>query len=128
MGEVWDSLYINCFQYLGSKTIEEIERMEYKDYLMRMEAHRRNRLEKERDIHYLAYLNMVVETTEEKSKGKYTQKYDKFSKFFDYEEVKKDIVGITRDDKVEEIRKKDGSKNENNRIKDLILEANKGGE
>lgn len=129
MEEIWDTLYINCFQYLGFKSVKEILESEFKDYLMRMESVRRNKLESERDLHYSAYLNMVVESTEEKQKGKREPVFKTFNDFFNYKEAKEDIVGITRDNKIMEIdEEKELEISRENRLKELVLEANKGGE
>lgn len=85
------------------------------EYTLRMETQSLNQLEKQRDIHYQAYLNHAVTATEQRGKKEYP-KYPTFKKFFDYDKQKEKLLGKNS-------KKEDKHKN----IKQLILIANKKG-
>lgn len=129
MSEVWDSIYVWFFQHLSHFSLFDIENMNYKEYILRREAERRRKLEEENRIHKQAYLNYIVEATEEKRKGKHEPVYKTYKDFFNYEEEKKNIVGLTSDVKVVVIEKEEEVKDERKeKLRSLMLEANKGGE
>lgn len=62
----------------------QIERMTTSEYALRMKAYRRQRLEEERILHKLAFLNVAAQST--KKTGKRVEPvYKTLKEFFDYE-------------------------------------------
>lgn len=102
---------MNCFRYLDMKTFDEIDHMLLKEYTMRLKAMSLSRVDKERDLHWQAYLNMVVQSTKERGK-KQVPVYPTFKSFFDYEK----ILNGTREERPKE-----------NEFRRLMLLANKEG-
>lgn len=101
---------------MGKESIEEAESLTAYEYGLLMDAYNLNQLDKERDMHWQAYLYMAVQATEERGKKTYP-KYPTFDKFFNYENLKTRMFG-------EQVIKKEDKHKE---IKNLILIANRKG-
>lgn len=86
------------------------------EYHLRMKAHALARLDRERDLHMQAYLNLAVQSTKERGKKTYPS-YPTFASFFDYERHERMLLGESQPMKVDRHKE----------IKHLILLANKGG-
>ena len=82
------------------KSFDDIARMTIPEYEMRIKAYQYDELDKQRDLHYVAFLNQAVQSTTGKGKSQ-KMKYTSFDKFFDYEELAKKIEGET--DQTEEM-------------------------
>lgn len=106
---------LNCFRYLGMQSFDDVDYMLVSEYAMLMKAKALQRLDRERDIHQVAYLSMAVQATKPRGK-KEVPVYQRFNDFFNYEKRKEEIIGI---------KKKTPDKNQG--IKKLILLANKEG-
>lgn len=74
------------------KSFDEIDRMTIPEYEMRIKAYQYEELDKQRDLHYLAFLNQAVQSTTGKGKSQ-KMKYTSFDKFFDYDALAKRIEG-----------------------------------
>ncbi len=61
---------------------------------MRIKAYQYDELDKQRDLHYLAFLNQAVQSTTGNGKSQ-KMKYTSFDKFFDYDQLAKKIEGQT---------------------------------
>ena len=81
-----------------------------------MDAHNLKQLDKERDMHWQAYLYMAVQATEERGKKSYP-KYPTFDKFFNYDKIRDSMFGSVKTDKEDKHKE----------IKNLILIANRKG-
>lgn len=97
------------------KTFEEVDDMLLSEYHLLMKAYSLKRLDKERELHMQAFLNMAVQSTKEKGK-KSVPVYPKFKDFFDYESMEKEMLGV-----------KEVKQDKNAKLKELILKANKKG-
>lgn len=80
------------------------------EYNLRMKAKQYQLVDKERDLHYSAWLNLAVKSTKGSgNKQKYI--YSKFEKFYDYEKAikniseEKDIINKLDDNRKELIKK-----------------------
>ena len=82
------------------KSFDEIDRMTIPEYEMRIKAYQYEELDKQRDLHYLAFLNQAVKSTTGKGKSQ-KMKYTSFDKFFDYDKLAKKIEGES--DQMEEM-------------------------
>lgn len=80
-----------------------------------MKAHGLKRLDKERELHLQAYLNLAVQATKERGKRSYPA-YPTFRSFYDHEGHERDFLGLSP--KVDEKTK------QTNRMKHLVLLAN----
>lgn len=81
---------------LGLSDMTQIERMTTGEYALRMKAYRRRRLEEERVLHKLAFLNVAAQST--KKTGKHVEPvYKTLKDFFDYEEELKELYTGKKD-------------------------------
>lgn len=112
---MYEAIVLNCFRYLGMKSFDEVDYTLLSEYHLRMKAYSLQRLDRERDMHMQAYLNMVVQATKERGK-KSVPIYPTFRHFFDYEKQEQLILGTStkKNDKYKDIKK-------------LVLMANKKG-
>lgn len=62
------------------------------EYLYRMKAHSLASLDKERDMHQQAWLNVIAGSTEQKG-DKTVAKYKTFNDFFDFKKHEESILG-----------------------------------
>lgn len=90
---------MNCFRYLGVTALQEVEDMTLREYLLRMRANQLKRVDKDRDIHYQAWLTFVASSTKEQG-NKTVPLYPKFKDFFDYDKQLKELEGVKRDPKL----------------------------
>ena len=94
--EFYKDIAIDCFRYLGMRSLDEVDRMTMQEYNWLMEAEQLKRVDRERDIHWLAFLNQAVRATSKSGKPR----FDKFNKFFDYEEEIREITGEKKKSKL----------------------------
>jgi len=76
--------------YLGAKTIDEVDRMTLEELELRRKAYRLQQVDKERDLHWQAWLNRQVKAMKEVGK-KQEYIFKKFKDFYDYEKHLNDI-------------------------------------
>lgn len=104
---VYERMLENAMRYLN-KSLYEAEKMTLREYSYEMHAHGLKEVDKERNIHLLAWQINQAQAT--KQKGKKTEAYFKdFREFFDYE---KRIKALT------------GGHKENNSLAKLLSKAN----
>lgn len=73
---------LNAFRYLGLKSMEEVDRLEFPEYELMMKAARLRQVDDEYKTHEQAFLTVMAKAT----KGKKSRPvYRKFTDFFDYE-------------------------------------------
>ena len=78
---------MNCFRYLGFKSLDEVDRLTIPEYNLLMEAVQLREVDKDYRNHLQAFLNFAVKA--ERKAGKYKTKpvYQCFKKFYDYEKT-----------------------------------------
>lgn len=108
------------------RSFDEVDDMLLSEYYLLMETHSLKELDRQRDIYLQAYANARANDTETKGK-KTVPVYKTFKSFFDYEAKKIEILGYDniRDDDVRDnmVNKRD----KNDKIRYLVLKANKEG-
>lgn len=95
--------------------MQEVERMTLYEYHLRMKVSNLRDLDKEYDLHKMAFYNQAVQATKQKGK-KSEAVYKKLTDFFNYEKIKEEMFGI-----------KKVKVDKNAKLKELILKANKKG-
>lgn len=78
--------------------------MTLKEYEIKAEVQPYKELEKQRNMHWQAYLNQSVTATEERN-GKMYSKYPEFKDFFDYEDRLKELDGTNVEEEERELTK-----------------------
>lgn len=80
---------MNCFRYLGFRSLDEVDRITIPEYELLMEAANLKRVDMDYRNHLQAWLNRAVKA--EKGKGKNAKPvFTKFKQFYDYKgEIKK---------------------------------------
>lgn len=76
---------LNCFRYLGFKSLEEVDRLTIPEYNLLMEAAQLKEVDKDYRNHLQAFLNFAVKAEKKAGKGKTKPVYQRFRNFFDYE-------------------------------------------
>lgn len=75
------------------RDMREIERMTPYEYSLRVRAYNREQVEKEYDIHLLAYETFRAQSTKKKGKDGIAPVYQTFKKFYDYEARLREVNG-----------------------------------
>lgn len=57
------------------------------EYRLRIKAYQLKFIDREYELHKLAFLNYAVKSVKKQGKERYSPKYDTFDKFFDYEKI-----------------------------------------
>lgn len=73
--------------------MREIERMTPYEYSLRIRAYRRAQVEREYDIHMLAYQTFRAQSTKRRGKDGIAPVYPTFKKFYDYEAALRELDG-----------------------------------
>lgn len=73
--------------------MREIERMTPYEYSLRIRAYKRAQVEKEYDIHLLAYETFRAQSTKKKGKDGIAPVYPTFKSFYDYDKRLKELNG-----------------------------------
>lgn len=89
---MYEDIIINCFRYLGFKSLYDIEILEFHEYALRMRAFNLSEVDKKYYMHLQAWLNHQVTATEERGK-KQVPVFKSFKQFFDFEKELKEIEG-----------------------------------
>lgn len=82
---------LNCFRYLGFKSLAEVDRLTIPEYELLMESYQLKCVDEERQTHWQAFLNFAVQAKRKVGKRKEKPVYSRFDKFFDYEKELKKI-------------------------------------
>lgn len=77
----------------GMSNLDEIDRMTYRAFRLRMKAYELRRLDEEYRIALLAWQIREIEAKKKNGKNKYRYTYDSFRKFFDYDVQERRIMG-----------------------------------
>ena len=97
--DLYKECAINAFRYFGINSFEEFNRMTMREYNILSEAYALKYVDKERDLHELAFLTFAATATKKSGKPVYKT----FKKFFDYEKelerVKKKGLEETKKEK-----------------------------
>lgn len=82
---------LNCFRYLGFKSLDEVDKLTIPEYNLLMEAVQLREVDKDYRNHLQAFLNFAVKA--ERKAGKYKTKpvYQYFKKFYDREKAIKAV-------------------------------------
>lgn len=83
--ETYREIALNCFRYLDFKSFEEVDRLTIPEYELLMEAVQLKWVDADYRNHLQAFLSFAVQA-EKKSGKKSKPVYNKFKKFYDYEE------------------------------------------
>lgn len=102
INDLYKECAINAFRYFGVNSFDDFNRMTMREYNILTEAYALKYVDKERDLHELAYLTFAATATKKSGKPVYKT----FKKFFDY------------DKELERVKRKglDATKQEKNRI------------
>lgn len=92
---------LNCFRYLGFRSIDEVDRLELPEYELLMKAISLRQVDDDYRTHAQAFLNVCAKAT----KGKRgTPVYKRFKDFFNYEDaINRVMKGDKRKDIMREV-------------------------
>ena len=77
---------MNCIRYLDYKSLEEVDRLTIPEYKLLMKGVNYRLVDAEYRLHKQAWLTFAAKAEKKTGKNKSKPVYDKFKKFFDYEE------------------------------------------
>lgn len=107
---------MNCFRYLGLRTLDEVDELTMKEYRLRIEAYQLQKLDAERDRHRSVWLSRMVDATDKK--GNYV--FKTFDEFWNEKKMRIQL-GI---DSAEELKKESQKRK---RMADIAKMANSQG-
>ena len=81
---------MNCFRFLDFSSLEQVERLTFREYRLLMKANALKRVDREREIYLQAWVNQQAKATKNKGKSPY---FRSFKDFFDYEKRLKEVSG-----------------------------------
>lgn len=88
--EFYHNVALNCFRYLGFKSLCEVDRLTIPEYELMMEACQLKMVDDNYRVHWQAFLNFAVQAKRKAGKHKERPVYNRFDKFFNYEkEIKR---------------------------------------
>lgn len=121
--------YLRCY---ADASVDDVLDMTFDEYAIKMDAYNLRMVDKERDMHWSAFLNHAVTATKESRDGKsHEPRYKTFAEFFDYNGLLQAVSGEEDEeekeakmiqDKIEQERKE-----KSERLKQLMLRANRQG-
>lgn len=76
-------------RYLGMTSVREIDRMTFWEYNLKVEAYNLRQIDKERDLHWEAWLSREVQAKKKKGKHDLQYIYKNWKDFFDGEKMRK---------------------------------------
>lgn len=82
---MYDQAAIDCFRYLGFKSLEQVDMITIREYRLLMKAARLREVDMSYKQHAQAFLNLIVKSQKKAGKNKAVYKYKTFRQFFDYE-------------------------------------------
>lgn len=83
---MYHEIVLNSLAYLGLVSMQEIEKMTFNEYLIRLEAFQLKTIKRNEELAYQAWLNQQVQATTGSSKNP-KPKFRKFDQFFDANEM-----------------------------------------
>ncbi len=81
---MYEEIILNCFRFLGFKSLYDIEVLSLREYSLRMKSYQLQRIDKENEMHMQAWLNNMAGATKEQGK-KQVPVFKSYKDFFDYE-------------------------------------------
>lgn len=89
---MYHEIVLNSLAYLGLVSMQEIEKMTFNEYLIRLEAFQLKTIKRNEELAYQAWLNQQVQATTGSSKNP-KPKFRKFDQFFDANEMIDEVRG-----------------------------------
>lgn len=89
---MYHEIVLNSLAYLGLENIQEIEKMTFDEYLIRLEAFQLRTIQRNEELAYQAWLNQQVQATTGSSKNP-KPKFKRFDQFFDTNKMVDEVRG-----------------------------------
>lgn len=89
---MYHEIVLNSLAYLGLVSMQEIEKMTFDEYLIRLEAFQLRAIKRNEELAYQAWLNQQVQATTGSSKNP-KPKFRKFDQFFDTNKMIDEVRG-----------------------------------
>ena len=89
---MYHEIVLNSLAYLGLVSMQEIEKMTFDEYLIRLEAFQLRTIKRNEELAYQAWLNQQVQATTGSSKN-LKPKFRKFDQFFDTNKMIDEVRG-----------------------------------
>ena len=89
---MYHEIVLNSLAYLGLVSMQEIEKMTFDEYLIRLEAIQLRTIKRNEELAYQAWLNQQVQATTGSSKNP-KPKFRKFDQFFDTNKMIDEVRG-----------------------------------
>lgn len=89
---MYHEIVLNSLAYLGLEDIQEIEKMTFDEYLIRLEAFQLRTIKRNEELAYQAWLNQQVQATTGSSKNP-KPKFRRFDQFFDTNKMVDEVRG-----------------------------------
>lgn len=89
---MYHEIVLNSLAYLGLVSMQEIEKMTFDEYLIRLEAFQLRTIKRNEELAYQAWLNQQVQATTGSSKNP-KPKFRKFGQFFDTNKMIDEVRG-----------------------------------
>lgn len=83
---------MNCFRWFGFKSLDEVDRLTPKEYMMLCEAEKLKQLDRKAELSLNAWLSFVATATKKVGKS-FKPVYPTFDSFFDYTKELKALTG-----------------------------------
>lgn len=90
---MYRQICLNCFRYLDFKSCDEVDKLSIFEYNLLIKAAELKEVDLEYHIHLLAFNNYRMKAQKKAGKNKSKPVYDKFKKFYDYEDRVNEILG-----------------------------------
>ena len=92
---------MHCFRYFGFKSLEEVDRLTLKEYMMLCEAEKYKQLDKHKDIALGAWLSFLASAKKQVGK-RLKPVYPTFESFFDYSKELRKLKGESTMDELKQ--------------------------
>lgn len=89
---MYHEIVLNSLAYLGLENMQEIEKMTFDEYLIRLEAFQLRTIKRNEELAYQAWLNQQVQATTGSSKNP-KPKFKRFDQFFDANKMVDEVRG-----------------------------------
>ena len=89
---MYHEIVLNSLAYLGLVSMQEVEKMTFDEYLIRLEAFQLRTIKRNEELAYQAWLNQQVQATTGSSKNP-KPKFRKFDQFFDTNKMIDEVRG-----------------------------------
>ena len=89
---MYEEVALNCIRYLDYKSLAEVDRLTVPEYVLLMKGVNYRLVDTEYRLHKLAWLTFAAKAEKKSGKNKTKPVYDKFKKFFNYEEQIEEVA------------------------------------